>query len=571
MAWSIQLPTGEYLDVSPDLNLTFELNNQIFSSQNSAVIPGSFSFPVSLPLSGRNAMLLDHPQLVHNSRRFSSIEGVWVYAYGSPMFQGTLRIQEASASTVRVSVVVNPFESLKNLPLNELDLGGDRTITPATHFTDMRNIALAPLSHDYAYFPVHNPDFLQEDTADQRRLFQNYYDIAAGFQAAHAYPAITPFVRVDYVLRQIFAGTDYTFSNRFQITNELRRLYLYNNQSIWSTLGLPTSINLQRHVSDTKANEFLKKIMGTFCLGLFSNTWNRTVQLLPLRDVMLRPPAHDWSAYQIGTPTISSETDTVPTTFFFDPDSDPSFDYYRNGNPRFSPPTNVIDTYGTFEQFEAGASVNGTYYIINRGAYYGLRLQSIPRRYLQWQRLNPFPLEDTTDGFQIPLAPLHDYWQRGEVDLPNMPNPMPRIALRGNVSHTLAQKEYKQSGNKCPDRLMLYRGFYGGHPSDNPNSLPQTNTLPFPYGSPIPSEEYALRIDTEWGLYEKWWRPWHQALAQGKHVGMRLVMPIADIISFQMHQKVHINSMDYLVKKLRIQKLLSGGRVLVDASLVSTL
>jgi len=40
--------------------------------------------------------------------------------------------------------------------------------------------------------------------------------------------------------------------------------------------------------------------MGGFNLGLFTNIFNRTIDLVPLRDIVSRPPAHDWTEYVIG-------------------------------------------------------------------------------------------------------------------------------------------------------------------------------------------------------------------------------------------------------------------------------
>ncbi|MEO7174214.1 MAG: hypothetical protein ABI002_00385, partial [Saprospiraceae bacterium] len=52
---------GSFLDLFPSTTLSIELNNTIFLGDNYDAIPGSFAFPIDIPLTDKNNSILDSP------------------------------------------------------------------------------------------------------------------------------------------------------------------------------------------------------------------------------------------------------------------------------------------------------------------------------------------------------------------------------------------------------------------------------------------------------------------------------------------------------------------------------
>lgn len=566
--WKIQLPTGEYLESVPALS--FELNNQVFSTSDASVLPGSFSFPFDLALTPANRRLLDFPDLVTNAANWRTYAGCWVYAEGVPLFYGTLSIRKANARKVSVTIVANPLSALKQVPLNELDLGGDRTFANAAAvITHANATATDPLSYDYVFFPVFNPDFISHpDYSQPKSYYQNFYDPAtATFEVDDDYPALMPFVRLEYLLQQIFAEQDFAFRNRFQITDELKKLCLYNNRSLWTDEGLETTINLRNHVSDTASTAMLRKIMSGFCLGLFTRIFTRTIDLIPLRDLVQRPPVHDWTEHAILLPELESR-DEQPEYLCWKPDdSDGAFEWYaRQGKPD---PADVDDT---IDSVALATADPGVYYVEDQHAYFRVDARI---RHL-YTTLGCAPVESGKKKFEAECTALwdaHRGWESfvGSASENYGMRKMPQIRLQGTVSYEVPgdpDPEQVSTSNKTPDRMTFYRGMYdvwGG-----------TDTYPLASGLPWDAKanligSYSLRWDGQYGMYESWWRAWHQMLTAGKHITQGFTLPIATLVQFSFEDKVRVDNMDYFIKRLRVQKLLGRGLALVEASMVSVI
>jgi len=570
--WKIQLPGGEFLDSVPAL--TFELNNQVFSNSDSSVLPGSFSFPVDLPLNPTNRRLLNFPDLVTNSRNFQTYAGCWVYAEGIPMFYGTLTIRSATDRKCSVNIVANPLSALKTVPLRDLSLGGDRTFADAAAvLAHAKLTAQNPLDYDYVFFPVFNDKYLDTPTSDSRCVMQNHWSAASSvFQVAQDYPALMPFVRAEYLVGRIFADIEFAFSDRFHLTDEARQICLYNNRSLWTSAGLETVINLKNHLSKTASTDWLRAYIGDFNLGLFTNVFSKTISLVPLVDLISATPRHNWTEFQAGAPTISSAP-TAPEAFMFK-DYDETQQYStRMGLPA---PADVLATFDTIQDLLDDPTygfISGIYYITGREAYYALNTDySYPENIRRWyDELGPAPVRDAKEVFECGLPPLHDYWYASDFltgSPASGPNGvMPFCRIPGSVNYTpTGETDPVKQENDTPDRLMIYRGYV---PDIAAHDYPQACLTTYDNdGGDIGT--FSMRLQGDRGLYNTWWRPWHQMLVNGKHITQSFVMPVTELMQFSFESKVRVQNMDFFVKKLSVQKLVGRGLALVEASMVST-
>ena len=572
--YKILLPSGSYLE--GEFKLSFELNNQVFSTSDASVLPGSFSFPADIPLSDTNKVLLDHPHLVTNSNNWQTYDGVWVELYGVKCFYGTLKITACGQRRCKVNIVANPVQSVKNVKLNELDLGGSRSLggdSAAARATAKLSFT-TPATYDYIFFPVLNPTFLDSPSGSDESAFQNYYDpSAAAFVDGSGNVAATPFVKVLYLLERMFAGNEFTFENALQTSPELRLLYLWNNRSIYTeTPAWGTDIDLRNHVSDMSTGDFLKALMGVFNLGLFTDIFSRKIRLVPLETLMKRPPKHNWTEYVISEPEFDDPA-TAPTAYAFEPGGDDIENRYTQyRTERLGAWGDVLGIYDDYDTFFADTPDTGLYYVRDKGAYYYHTGIAAGVTFM-WQELGAAPAEYTPIGLRTPdrafLAKLLPTWEnmRTYHDLGGgYTYPLtPAMEAQGIVKYTDGPDTIEQNP-ALQMRLMFYRGTYPAIPS---GTYPMGNTLSYNDNGDEPFA-YSLRWNGTSGLYNRWWKSWHTALT-GKNISLQLALPVADLVAFSFEDKVRIQSMDFFVKKLRVSTPLGNGLVRVEASLVSVI
>jgi len=537
---------GELLDLKPNASLSFELNNLVFSATGGGKLPGSFSFPFDIPATAHNRALLSHPDRPDKAAPFDQSGSVEVSYHNTILFVGLLKITEASVENIKVYIISNPLYDVKDTPLNELGLGGNREFASgAAVLTHAKNTALNPLDYDYIFFPVYNWDFITGTVTDAKARWQNYYDATpAAFVVDHEYPNLMPFARLDYVLSRIFLSDQYLFDNQFQTDDELKQIVLYNNRSLWTSEGLDTKINLTNHVSKTKSTDLVKAVMGAFCLGLFYNPWNRVMKLIPMRSLLGQPARHDWTKKLLYTPRVTTNGSQPEVICWEDPSDDSAhINFTKRGKP------DVVD--GEILSTALDAAPEGMYYVTDWHGYY-LKLEFYA--VMEYSTLGCAPLDTGNPKFECKFAPLHDF-RINDIG--------PEIRIPGTVSYMQDGDPVEQS-NDVPDRLAMYRGFqtlFG---------------LSRPFGSGLPYDQdanlignYSLRMDGEYGVYESWWRGWHQAIRTGKLVSATLALSIAEFMNFNFEDKVRIGNQDYFLKKMRVT-LTPRGLAPVEVELVST-
>lgn len=568
---------GDFLDVDTDAALTFELNNIVFSSADSSRLPGSFSFPYTLPGTARNRTLLNYPDRIDNSERFDENGAVDVYYHGKVIFRGLLKVTEAS-DTIKVYIVANPLSTLKTVPLNELDLGGERTFTDAAELIDhAKDTATDPLDYDYIFFPVYNLGFLTNESSEKQRWMNFYNGDTEAFEPDTDAPGFMPFIRLEYLLERMFESEEYTFVNDWQVIPDLRKITLYNHRTLFNDGALETTIDLRNHVPDTKATDLLRKIVGNFNLGLFYNPWTKQLRLIPLRDLINRPPAHDWTSKALGRPSIRFEDGTVPRVFRYDDvDGDNIQERYRTRFPK-PEPSEVLGTVDSLPLLDATGTA-GLYYVTSEAQYW-LRIIGVGgTRNMFWGDFLPAPVDTGTPEFVSDLHPLFNSavaFIHGQASADAWMLNAPVIEAPGTIRYSYTppggDPTTVDQKNKNPLRITVYRGFASGTPYSGYGSrlTPFACYTPYNPGG-IANGTLSLRWEGPYGLYEQWWKGWHSMLLDGKNIVWSVRLTLADIINFNFQEKVRIQNQDFFVKKMRIT-LTPRGLAPVEVELVSTI
>lgn len=558
--YAIRMPNGSYLEGKFDLN--FELNNQVFSTSDASVLPGSFSFPTDVPLTPANKIALGNPHLVNNAAQWQTFEDVWVECYGVQMFLGKLEIKGCNTLRARVSIVATPVAGLKEKTLDSLTLGGARTWSGALA-AHMKVTARLPEDWDYAFFPIFTDDVMDAVSVSR---YQNKFDTGSDtFDTTNT--VVTPFVRLDYLLDQMFAeaAPSYAFTNRFQDTTELGRLYVYNNADARVSLDnaaptLPTEIYLNRHLPPLKCAEFLKKLAAQWCLGVFTNIFNRRITLLPMRVVLARPAAHDWTQYAIG------ETDIDP------PDAPPNIFNYPDQSPLTgSPLPHELPLYNTVAEYATDAATLpvGYYYVESETSIFHIIAQAPGITHQEQHYIHR--------GVHIPPADTEFSGVMGAIfDGTSYCRTESGITRHRPEDDGFGGTVYKLQKEDCPAALVLYRGWQLDNPQSRnhawvPQSAPAVRSDIYTDNVAGDESEVSLLWTGTDGLYEKQHRLWNEMLLKGKHVPLQFALPIGELTAFSFEDKIRVLNMDYFVKKLRVGKPLGRGLVLVEASLVSVI
>lgn len=590
--YSLELPSGKILDMPSGLQFSFELQNSVFSGSNTSVLPGSFTFPVTLPETGVNAAAFGLPQLPTSAKPLRAIDGVWVLAHGVRMFFGTLKLRKAGGG-IEVSITANPISSIKATPLNQLDLGGDRDwgSDDAARQAHMKATALDPDSHDYTFPMVYNDNFFGETPifAGSRRIyFQNFYE-NDGFDMACE--MIMPMARLDYVLRRLVETTaeGWSLRNDWQNTPELRRIYLYSRYSVWTYPDsvanvpvLPNTINLQHHVSTTKGNEFLKKVVAQFALGLFTNPFSRTISIQPLSRVTTAAARHDWTPFVDGGAVAEYEEASTFDAFCHQAPTDgvdASYGFPDNldGLPQYQKKTDIPAASSADDGFayvwpeeniyevrtQYDASVPGIVtaaYLIGRK-----RLCQVLGNVATFTSKLGFPVVDfltklltifyysirmTKPGSYVQETDTPGVWERTKADQEDT------VFFYRGIQRYLSSL----SGSEIPYASIGNHDGQGNEPADITTS-----------GSVEATAEHSMLWTGQHGLYEKYHKAWRDITANGKPITYNLLLPLHELTSFRFQHKVRILNMDYFVVKLRVKKLTADRKFVVEASLFSVI
>ena len=579
--YSILLPTGEWLDGVPDLG--FELQNTVFSGSDSSVLPGSFSFPAELPTTGKNLRLLNFAGLVNHAKNPIKLTGVWVYVDGAPFFYGDLTVRGATEQKITVNIVANFLGTIKDGNLNELDFGGTRSLganSAAARLT-AKDTFQNPANYDFIFLPVYNPDFLETPGTTLQSKYTNFYDPAtASFYEGVDSLAATPFPKLTYLLSRVFASTDFAFDNRFQPQlSELANLIFWNNRSIYTTANAwGIDFDLKNHVAKIGVKDFLRQVASVFNLGLFSNVFSKTVRLISLVELIRRPTGHDWTPFALDGVQIDFEETGAPDGFSFKT-ADDAVDkiYLDRRDSGLAAKGHVLGEYEFLGDLQSASPTPtpGHYYVHDRAGYY-YHTGIFNEVYFGWQELGAQPSTYTRgqrvtgDVFQPELLPVWDAIRLSH-EVPGSSSPYPQtpyVRKPGIVTWTDTGEEKKQEGD-VEMRLLFYRSTYPGVSGGN-----------YPLGAGIRYLEggagaqvfnNSLRWDGPYGLYAKFWQPWHEMLKNGKHVSLSLLLPVAELVQFSFEDKIRVAGMDYFVKKLRVGKPVGKGKVAVAASLISVI
>ena len=328
------------LDLFADTALQFELNNPAYFGSDSDLLAASLVFSFDLPLSANNRVLLRQPQMIGSTEPFLENENCTIEYDFLLLFVGKITLTAAQKTACTVSIVIDALVEMKEKTLQEIALPTTYSLlqgstTPNEFAKKTIQEYQNPKKYPIVFFPIYNTLNAPENTPNSDiyislKEWQNYYDTDFGnfiekntidTERSLNFGSVTPFLKLYHVLEAIFATFGLRLDNNFQTDTELLNLVLYSFFNIIhpTTAEWKTTIDLRSLLNDQTCAEFLKQLIRTFCLGLFPNPQNGSVEILPLKNILNAPTAHDWTHKElIGYQ--KTKPNTAPTSLGYKTD-----------------------------------------------------------------------------------------------------------------------------------------------------------------------------------------------------------------------------------------------------------
>ncbi len=535
---------GAWLDLGERAEISFELNNPIFLTGNFEIIPGSYSFPQTIPLSDHNRKILDWPAQLDNCNPLICDEPIEIYVDRPCLFEGLATLTCADEKSIKLAIKVNDLSKLKSINLRDLDLGGDRYIGNAVAQQQAHALDTAdnPQDYDYIFFPVRNfrfwDGFTDPDVVFGGSIngYQNHFNIGTQqFTISNGHRTSMPFVKISYLFQQIFRHCGIYLDNLFQLDPELDNIVLYNNYSIYNYGGTlwNANINLANHVPDMSASDWLKEMARNFALAITNDPISGTFKMQPLDDIIKQDPAHDWTRYAGALPQRKPRSKIGTNFCFIEDDNDQKYEQqFYVSDPIFE------DTLLDLQALAAASP--GVYFISQMGAIYEKFISGATRFKYFWHPAIENSRDPRANKIELKCPPL---FQRHD-ELEQLQH-LPCIENLGTYEPRGWRHDFS-----C--RLMHYKGRI---PGAYPYASSQEWYRDEASGLPVDDQKLdnvSLTLHGQNGVFNKYWKDWLQVLEQADPVHWRFNLPIKELLKFQFCDIVRVNSLHYLATKLRI-------------------
>lgn len=542
---------NQWLDTDQGSGFSYTQSSPLFIGGEMDKITAAFSSDIKLPLTQRNKTILDYPDELDNHNRLMVDMSCELYVNGFFLNEGELTVTNVSSDTITVKIVINPYKLLRDIQLEGLDLDSYDFDTVEDIVAHALATATTPMSYNHAFFPVYNPGFIEGTVVTPDYLFayfQNPWDyLAQTFaEGETSIKGVTPFIRLDYLIEKIITRLGFVVDNQFQITDELKQIYLYNNKSLVKGSTWGTTVNLKHHVPDVLATHLLKWYTKRFCLVNEIDFTTRTWTIRKINDIMDRAETDDWTDKAMEDYSLESDNYTPSRVGDMQ-------DSYRD-----------VSTYvevDSYEDIETTPSDSKIYWVKSRGAYY-YKLMSTPfliiTEYVR--ELRKVRVEvNGNDEFQSEMTALQSKWI--ELLGAGLFDQFQEATWPGYVDG-LTQ------GENPGLRVMMYRGLMPSRMMPSYDYPLATNNNYDTFEDQIAGAEWSLTWDGEKGIYEKLWKNWLFFLTNRKIVKRRLLLNLSDIVNFRWEKKVRIGNMLYFCNEMKVNFTASpDNKVEVEAEL----
>ncbi len=455
-----------------------------------------------------------------------------------------------------------PWGYLTGLTVLNSTGGGDAVTIPA--WEAFMNAKLTnPHAQDFIFFPVNNSDSQMQDPwgHDLDPIVQNYWE-AGSFKCSLVDPTggsietsvnkpVTPFPRMLYVLKQVLDFVGYRYAGDItQIDYEFMEIFLYSNYSynykryVQNASGkYADKMNLKNNVPDVTVEEFINWIKKTFCIIYFPRYNDKTIEIVPFKDI--------WQGTEIID--LSSKVSGKPTVVYDKHDKGFKFSFAIDGNDEYLK--------------DKLPSPEGKIRLSDVDLYSDLAAIALPHRdsivFVHEKHFFYYPLytDETTFTWQfysLEFQPETIGGGEQEVNIGGDTLANFTISFGGTRVYQIPLTGYKMQelGMDNEDRVkpgiraLFYRGMQ-----------PQYTGGDYPLGSyndasalqgTLPGTQYVMSWKGDKGLYNVFWKDFCNWRQTAKEVEVDVFLTAVDFANIDLKKKYHINGTNYFIKEIDI-------------------
>lgn len=565
----------QFISIYPDTVLGFEMSHPIGMLVNAVdLIQGGFSFPIDIPMDDINVSIFGRVDRLDVDSILLQDEPCEVWVDGVLLYEGLAHIKGASNNSASLFMIFNYTYNLKDVTLPSIDYEGPRTLgtDEESRTAKAQDTAENPLDDDFVFCPVFNPNYRREfweaqfPTAQQQWI-QNYYDYEDDHYTEFPICAITPFVRLDYILKRIFNHINFVLDNQFQVNDELKLILLYNNYNINTHSAAAVSewnneINLENHVPFRNAMDLVKAVIGTFALGLFPDYQNKVIELIPFKDLIEGPEHADWTSKAASKWSYESDKDYISRwRYGLDENDEMSIRYSLSE-------IKVTSIYEDFNELflDEGTRPNLNCYLLHDNTYYfyhgNIRADYIGQ---DFKEILKGGTEHIFTSELIPMWNSRDLEVDSDINTEDQRHQQIMLPAIEHEGYDVYWGDTKRTLTSF--RTMIYRGMQPAFGEDW--YYPMASTTPFNVrGERV--GDYDLRWNGEDGIFAKFWEPVYDMLKNKKVVTRLLKLSIADILNFRFKHKIRIENQNYFILQMRFT-ISNRGLSTVEATMMTTL
>lgn len=542
-----------FLDLYSNAVMTFEMNSPLYFGDDIDVLQGSFMFTINAPLTPKNARLLRRPNVLDNALSFMENEPAAVYTNGTDILRGSLSVTAASSKEVSLKIHIASDAQLIETLVSDWFKTDEVIIPTPINVSDyMFDTCLFPLRYPFVFHPVQNETF-ESDTTDlpvgvkwqnaikvvQQMVNGDPQELATFGMPLTPRTALTPFFRLEYVLKEIFKRAGFALDNRFQVPNELKLLTLYNNRTLlnWTSdteYTLQNAIQFKNHLPTIQTGPWLKKIVRLFNQGLFIDRFNNQATIQSAESVLDNDyVSADWTGKVLKDYTLSESKNRIG-----------KYDFEENSDNLTPFKYSTLDTDSEKEY---------------KAAY-----MSLPSEIGVPPVRSPLAADISVPGIIQEGSKIY-FDATKNVDF------SPRLMLFRGLADSIMEGD----GVSVQDRYALGYPLTACEDADalgNEVKIGWNSVLSIPDTPdfPVATAQNTLHWVGEKGIYARYWAKWNDFLKLRRSLKMQLLLTPKDVQQFRFQHKVRIGNRIYLVKKLRFS-ITRKGLQPVEAELVSVI
>lgn len=300
-------PSGEFYDLYPNTEVELTRYNPFFNDL------GEQSIPVSIPATQKNLQLLGHPDRADNINKPDSRLNTQIQS-GSFSVVGRQAILSAQAKgNIETSFYLHEgafYEKTEDITLFEIFENKKlsfSTIDEAINFmytlvpgTDPRFAVFSVMTDKYTLNMTKGTKTAEgyyrfvNETETNEKIDGKSVTIPAGFY-------ITPFIKVKYVLQEVFNHLGYTMATSFLDQEPFTNMVFLNNNI--DTI-VNNSINYVDVVPDITVKT-LFDVIRKFGVEFKPDEVNKEIYLVPFDEPLSSPPSVDLTPFAVTKPVVN--------------------------------------------------------------------------------------------------------------------------------------------------------------------------------------------------------------------------------------------------------------------------